>query len=68
MKYRGSGLRISVQDLIEWSAEASALSGRGSEPIDRRCGVVQDEHLRGRFDAHVLRPGLTLFLLDLYVR
>jgi AraC-like DNA-binding protein len=68
MNSRGSELRVSTEDLVDWSMETNARGEREYGTISRGSMTIHGDLLSGKFGAYVLRPGLDMFVLDLQVQ
>ena len=67
MRTRDSTLRISAADLISWREETNASVGKNCESALNYGKPLQNDMVRGKFQAYPVRPGFALFLLDLTV-
>ena len=67
MGTRGSGIRLSWVDLVKLAMETNPNKSHPFNGLGRCCAILHEESMRGRFEGYQLRPGMALYVVDLYV-
>jgi hypothetical protein len=62
---QSSKLRITWQDLSELSLKTDPVNGEYTDSFGTLCALLNDSSVNGRFESHIVRPGVKVIMIDI---